>query len=223
MGGLGWVQLLSVLLLPVLLAITMHEAAHAWAAKRLGDNTAARLGRVSINPLRHVDMVGTLVVPLLTYLLTGFLFGWAKPVPISWNKLGHPRRDVALVALAGPASNGVMALCWSLLLLAALSFWQDWAWAAQPLALMAAAGVFFNSLLMVLNLMPLLPLDGGRILNALLPARLSGWYMRIEPFGLLIVVVLLATGLLAKLMWPLITAFIQILPASGAVIELFFT
>jgi Zn-dependent protease len=196
------IQQLSILVLPVLFAITVHEAAHGWAAKKLGDSTAMMLGRVTLNPLRHVDPIGTVLVPLATFLLSGFLFGWAKPVPVNWNNLHNPRRDMALVALAGPGANLLMAICWALVAKVGASLEGVLEWAALPLIYMGGAGVLINAILMVLNLLPVLPLDGGRILASLLPPRMARSYALTEPYGLFIVLGLLVTGLLGKLLWP---------------------
>ena len=222
MDTLGQIQLLAVLAVPVLLAITVHEAAHGWVASRLGDQTARRLGRVSFNPFRHIDLIGTLLVPALTFLFAGLLFGWAKPVPIDWRNLRHPRRDVALVAIAGPASNLLMALAWGGMLQFGLLLLPSNQWVGLPLIYSAAGGILINVFLMVLNLVPLLPLDGGRVLNALLPPRLAYHFARIEPFGLVMLLALLVTGVLASLLMPVVVAAIGLLPGSGVVKELFF-
>jgi Zn-dependent protease len=221
MDILNDIQLLAILILPVLFAITVHEAAHGWAAGHLGDRTARMMGRVTLNPLKHIDPIGTLLVPLVTFYLTGFLFGWAKPVPVDARNLGKPRRDMALVALAGPGSNLVMALLWGLAIKAALALWHLSPWVAQPLAYMGAAGVLINVLLMVINLVPLLPLDGGRVLTALLPPRLARPFARLEPYGLLVLVVLLVTGVLGVLLNPLIDLVIGLMPGAGVVREIF--
>lgn len=204
MNDLNTLQQISVLVLPVLFAITLHEAAHGWMAGRLGDATARMLGRVTLNPIRHIDPVGTLLVPLATFLLTGFLFGWAKPVPVTWRNLRQPRRDMALVAVAGPAANLLMLLGWALVLKVATLMMEGSEWIAMPLLYMGSAGVLINAILMVLNLLPILPLDGGRILTSLLPPKLALGFSRSEPYGLLIVVGLLVTGLLGKLLWPMV-------------------
>lgn len=222
MDALNNIQLIAVMALPVLFAITVHEAAHGWMADRLGDRTARMLGRVTLNPLKHIDPIGTVVVPLATFLLTGFLFGWAKPVPIDGRNLHSPRRDMALVALAGPASNLIMALIWGVVIRVGLSLWDQSQWLALPLVYMGAAGVLINVILMALNLFPLLPLDGGRVLSSLLPPRWALRLSRIEPYGLILLLVLLVTGVLGAVLMPVILGTIGILPGAGVVKELFF-
>jgi Zn-dependent protease len=202
MEGLTKIQSLAVLLLPVLFAITVHEAAHGWMAKRLGDQTASMLGRVTLNPIKHVDIIGTLLVPMLMYLFSGFLFGWAKPVPVDWRNLRNPRRDMALVALAGPGANLIMALLWAGVIRLGLAIGDDHLWFALPMVYMGSAGILINAFLMVLNLLPILPLDGGRVVSSLLPPRFSVQYQRLEPWGLLIVVALLVSGLLSSIVMP---------------------
>ncbi|MFD2110628.1 site-2 protease family protein [Thiorhodococcus fuscus] len=221
MNALNHLQLLAVLAVPVLFAITVHEAAHGWVANRLGDRTAFMLGRVTFNPLRHVDPIGTILVPTVTFLLAGFLFGWAKPVPVNWRNLGHPRRDMALVAVAGPGANLLMALAWGLAIQLGLVLMPFSQWIALPLIYTGASGVLINVFLMVLNLFPLLPLDGGRILNALLPPRIAYYFSRLEPFGLIVLLALLATGLLGAILMPLAVLAIDLLPGSEIVKELF--
>ncbi len=222
MNALNSIQMLAVIALPVLFAITVHEAAHGWMAARLGDGTAKMLGRVTLNPLKHVDLVGTLIVPIATFLLTGFLFGWAKPVPINGRNLHHPRRDMALVALAGPTANLVMAVLWGLVVQVGLSLWDASQWLALPLVYMGAAGVLINVILMALNLFPLLPLDGGRVLNALLPPAWSANFSRLEPYGLFILVAFLFTGLLGAVLSPVISGTIGLMPGANIVKEIFF-
>ena len=189
---------------PVVLAITLHEAAHGYVAKLLGDRTAELAGRVTLNPIKHVDPVGTILVPgalLLAAKFAGgvpFIFGWAKPVPVDYRNLSHPRRDMVWVAAAGPGSNFVQAVLWALGLLAAVN-------AGSPaMTEMARVGVGVNLVLMALNLLPILPLDGGRILAGLLPMRAANGFARLEPYGLFVILALLATGVLDNLMRPLI-------------------
>jgi Zn-dependent protease len=201
------VQIIAIYALPVIFAITLHEAAHGYVARHFGDMTAYLEGRVSLNPLRHIDPFGTVALPLILLALTklfggGIIFGWAKPVPVNFANLRHPKRDMLWVAAAGPLSNFAMALIWALVLKLGLSMPESYF--ALPLALMGAAGVFFNIIIMVLNLVPLPPLDGGRILVSLLPHRLAWRVARIEPYGFLILIVLLLTGVLGAMLWPAI-------------------
>ena len=200
------IQTIAVYTLPVIFAITLHEAAHGYVARLFGDPTAYQAGRISLNPARHIDPVGTLLVPVAILLASkllgspGMLFGWAKPVPVDFGRLRRPKQDMLWVALAGPAANMLMAVLWALALRLFLesgmqeSFWFE----------MGVAGVNVNLVLMALNLLPLPPLDGGRIVFSLLPNRLAWQYSKIEPYGLMIVVVLLATGVLWTLMRPII-------------------
>jgi len=220
------VQLIAVLALPLLFAITVHEAAHGWVANRLGDHTALMLGRVTFNPLKHIDPVGTVIVPLAILLLSTlsgatFLFGWAKPVPVDWRKLNHPRRDMALVALAGPGANLIMALFWGLMIKLGVMLIGTSDWVAMPLVYMGAAGVLINLVLMTLNLFPLLPLDGGRVLASLLPPRLAYRFSRLEPYGLIILLLLIFTDVLRRILRPAIEISLAVIPGAGVVRELF--
>ena len=204
---LNLVQVIAIYALPVIFAITLHEAAHGYVAKHFGDMTAYMEGRVSLNPLRHIDPFGTIALPLILLGLTklvggGIIFGWAKPVPVNFANLRHPKRDMLWVAAAGPLSNFVMALLWAVLVKIGLSLPENYF--ALPLALMGAAGVFFNIIIMVLNLVPLPPLDGGRILVSLLPRSVAWRVARIEPYGFLILILLLFTGVLGTMLWPAI-------------------
>jgi Zn-dependent protease len=219
MEGLNLIQKLAIFVLPIVFAITVHEAAHGWVAMKLGDKTAYMLGRVTLNPLKHIDPVGTVLVPLVLILLTGFAFGWAKPVPVDWRNLHRPQRDMGLVALAGPTSNLLMALIWAVMVLLGASVLPVFQWLGLPLLLMGVAGVLINCLLMALNLLPILPLDGGRILSSLLPPKLALAFSRSEPFGLMVVVLLMATGVLGDILWPVIRFTIALLPASHIVAE----
>lgn len=180
--------------IPVVLAITLHEAAHGYAAKALGDPTAYLLGRVSLNPIRHIDLVGTIAMPIGILLLTQgqFLFGWAKPVPVQFGRLRNPKRDMIPVAFAGPAMNFVQAFIWGLfmLMLISLEFQESTAYK------ICQAGILANLIIFCFNLLPLPPLDGGRVLVGLAPTRLAIQISRIEPFGIWIVLALLLTGVL---------------------------
>ena len=209
------VQTIAIYALPVLFAITLHEAAHGYVARHFGDMTAFAQGRISLNPARHVDLVGTIIVPIAILVVSklaggsGFLFGWAKPVPVNYSALKHPKRDMMWVAAAGPASNLVMALGWALLykLGAALGS-GDY---ATPLKLMSVAGIEVNLVLMLLNLLPILPLDGGRIVASLLPARMSWQYAKLEPWGFPILLLLMFTGYLGVILGPMIRASFSII------------
>ncbi|MCU7880184.1 MAG: site-2 protease family protein [Candidatus Thiodiazotropha sp. (ex Lucinoma aequizonata)] len=220
MQGLDLIQKLSIFILPVVFAITVHEAAHGWMAKRLGDNTAEMLGRVTLNPIKHIDLIGTILVPIGVYLMTGFIFGWAKPVPVNWNNLHHPKRDMGLVALAGPAANLMMALIWAILIYVVVIIMESFDWLGLPLLLMGVAGVLINTVLMALNLMPIPPLDGWRVVYSLLPPKQAQAYSRLEAYGLFIVVIVLATGLLGVILWPVVGLTIKLLPASDIVTQL---
>ncbi|MCU7852031.1 MAG: site-2 protease family protein [Candidatus Thiodiazotropha sp. (ex Monitilora ramsayi)] len=220
MEGLSLIQKLAIFILPLVFAITVHEAAHGWMAKRLGDKTAEMLGRITLNPLKHIDPVGTILVPLGLYLMTGFVFGWAKPVPVNWQNLNHPKRDMGLVALAGPGANLMMALIWAITVYIGAMMMESYAWVALPLLLMGVVGVLINSVLMALNLLPILPLDGGRVLYSVLPQKQAQIYSRSEAFGLIIVVGLLVTGLLNNLLWPVVDFIIAVLPASDIVTQI---
>lgn len=215
-------QRLAVLAIPVMLSITVHEAAHGWVANRLGDPTALQLGRVTLNPIKHIDPIGTILVPALTFLFGGILFGWAKPVPVNWRNLRHPRRDMILVAAAGPGVNLLMALLWGLIVQLGLLCLPLSQWIALPLIYMGAAGILINVFLMVLNLIPLLPLDGGRVMTGLLPPRLAGWFYRLEPVGLIVLLGLLAAGELGPLLLPIVTGIVDFLPGGEIVKEFFF-
>ena len=183
---------------PVLLAITLHEAAHGYVARMLGDPTAFDAGRISLNPLRHIDPVGTILVPgVLYFLSSGLLFGWAKPVPVNFARLRNPKRDMLWVSLAGPLANLVMGLCWAVFLALVVRTQQS---IDTPLAYMAVAGISINAVLFVFNLLPLPPLDGGRIVTSLLPLPTAIKFARIEPYGIFIVLALLMLGWLPVLL-----------------------
>lgn len=198
------IQTLAIAALPVIFAITLHEAAHGYAARHFGDLTAWQAGRISLNPIRHIDLIGTIVVPVSILLLSAgnFLFGWAKPVPVNFGRLRKPKQDMFWVAAAGPAANLFMALAWALTLKFAETA-PDNAY-TLPMARMADIGIDVNLVLMALNLLPIPPLDGGRIAVSLLPHRLAWNFARIEPWGFPILLLLLFTGILGGILGPVI-------------------
>ena len=202
MEELTTVQRVVVWALPVLFAITVHEVAHGWVARKLGDPTAMMLGRLTLNPLKHIDPIGTVVVPIVLLLMGGFIFGWAKPVPVTWENLKNPKRDMALVAIAGPLSNLIMAVMWALIMKVGFMLGGNLDALAWPLIYMGGAGIAINAILMLLNLLPVPPLDGGRVLAGVLPGPLAWKLNRLEPYGLIIIVALLATGLLGQILGP---------------------
>ncbi len=210
---LSLVQKIAVWVVPVVLGITVHEVAHGWVARKLGDNTAFMLGRLTLNPLKHIDPMGTILIPgMLLLLQAGFLFGYAKPVPINWKNLRHPKRDMALVAAAGPGANLLMALAWGLLIRLGLSLGEP----GLALVYMGVAGITINIILMVLNLLPLPPLDGGRVMTGLLPGPWAYQFSRIEPYGFFILIGLLVTGVLGMVLWPVISVGMSMMvPVSG--------
>ena len=191
--------------IPILLAVSLHEAAHGWIAHLLGDPTAKQLGRLTANPLKHIDPIGTVAVPLLMILLVGFPFGWAKPVPVDVRNFQHPQKDMALVALAGPVSNFLMAIFWTLLLVV-VSQGLSPGGLSTSLKTMAEVGVIINLVLMVLNLLPVPPLDGGRIVTGVLPYKAALQFVRFEMVGMWVVIFLLASGFLGKILMPAVQA-----------------
>jgi Zn-dependent protease len=205
------IQTLAISALPVIFAITLHEAAHGYVARQFGDLTAWQQGRVSLNPLRHVDPVGTIIVPALIVLLTAgnFLFGWAKPVPVDFSRLRHPKQDMFWVAAAGPGANLLMAMGWALLLKLALTA-PDFAY-SNAMAEMGRVGININAVLMLLNLIPLPPLDGGRIAVSLLPPGPAWKFAQVEPYGMVILLALLFTGALETILGPLVGLFLVLI------------
>ena len=194
------IQSIIVSIIPLLLAITLHEAAHGWAAKRFGDATAFMLGRITLNPLKHIDPIGTVIMPIALWVLSNgsFTFGYAKPVPVNFNNLNNPKRDMVWVAFAGPAVNLIQAFIWGLIAILAGSIGLTGSM-GQFVYGMCQAGLWINVLLFVFNLLPLPPLDGGRIAVGLLPRQQSNWLARVEPYGFYIVLALLVTNIIYPL------------------------
>lgn len=208
------IQTIALAAIPVLFAITLHEAAHGYAARHFGDLTAYKQGRISLNPLRHIDPLGTILLPMLTLFVGGILFGWAKPVPVNFGALRRPKQDMLWVALAGPAANLVMALFWGAMFKLALMF--PGSYFAEPLLGMAQFGVTINAILLVLNLLPLPPLDGGRVAISLLPHRQAFQLAKVEPYGMVILILLAVVPIsgqpiLGWILSPLVSAVIRLI------------
>jgi Zn-dependent protease len=201
---------IAVWLLPVLFAITLHEVAHGYVASLLGDKTAKNLGRLTINPLKHVDPVGTIVVPMFMAMVSPFVMGWAKPVPVNPQNFKSPLLDMALVAVAGPVSNLFMACFWALFIVFSRNL-LDNSQVLIFLTKMGEAGMLINILLMVLNLLPIPPLDGGRVVAGILPKQLALPFIQLERFGMMIVILLLVSGVLGKILWPVMQHFMKII------------
>ncbi|MCF7822265.1 MAG: site-2 protease family protein [Mariprofundaceae bacterium] len=196
---------ISIWALPVVLAVVLHEVAHGWVADRLGDNTARFMGRLTLNPIKHIDPFGTVLIPILLIVAgSPFLFGYAKPVPVDFRKLRHPKRDMVWVALAGPLTNLLLALASTLLLALTVNMPHSAVWVAEPLALMCQASIIINLVLFIFNLLPLPPLDGGRVAVGLLPAPMAYQLARLEPYGFIIIVGLLLLGVLGAVVGPLV-------------------
>lgn len=196
---LSIIQKIAIWALPVLFAITVHEVAHGWVASKFGDQTARLAGRLTLNPIKHIDLVGTILVPILLLLTSNFIFGWAKPVPVDARNLRNPRYDMVFVALAGPGSNLIMACFWAGIAKLGISLSP---WFGVPLAYMGEAGIMINVVLAVLNLLPIPPLDGSRILYSLLPGKAAWYYYQIEPYGFFILLILMFTNILSFIMMP---------------------
>jgi Zn-dependent protease len=207
------VRLIALYAIPGIFAITLHEAAHGYAARHFGDLTAYEAGRITLNPIRHIELMGTIVIPILILIASQgrYAFGWAKPVPVNFGRLRNPKRDMLWVAAAGPGANLLMAILWACVIKAMQGVPPNYF--TEPILLMARGGIIVNAVLMVLNLLPLPPLDGGRIAVSLLPTKMAYRFARVEPFGLIILVVLMLLGVLGKVMWPFIAGFIGLLAA----------
>lgn len=203
---------ISIWALPVVFAVVLHEVAHGWVADKLGDDTARWMGRLTLNPLKHIDPVGTVLVPILLLVVgSPFLFGYAKPVPIDFRKLNRPKQDMVWVALAGPATNLLLALVSTLLLFVMAKLPATMLWLSEPVGTMCQASILINMVLCIFNLIPLPPLDGGRVAVGLLPGAASYRLSRLEPYGFVIIIVLLLTGVLQNIIGPPIMGTARIL------------
>ena len=215
------IQLIALYAIPGIFAITLHEAAHGYAARHFGDLTAFQAGRITLNPIRHIELMGTIVIPILILVASQgkYAFGWAKPVPVDFSRLRNPKRDMLWVAAAGPGANFVMAIFWALVIKAMQYLPPNYF--TEPILLMARGGIIVNTVLMVLNLLPLPPLDGGRIAVSLLPARLANIFARVEPYGMFILLALMLLGVLGTVMWPFVAGFIGVLSSVFSIGWLF--
>jgi len=223
------IQKITIWILPVLLAVSLHEAAHAWMANRKGDSTAKLMGRLTFNPIKHIDLLGTIIVPTLMIVASnladgpGFAFGWAKPVPIDIRNLRHPKKDMMWVALAGPMSNFIMAILWAIALHISVLLIDSRSAISLFFLLMPIAGITINVILGVLNLLPIPPLDGGRIMAGLLPTAIAVKYSKIEPYGFFIIIGLMLSGLLSSILFPVINIVLMILATvSGLDVSVFY-
>lgn len=212
MTDLTIIQKIAIWALPLIFAITLHEVAHGFVASLFGDYTAKLSGRLTLNPIKHIDPIGTILIPLIMLYFSNFIFGWAKPVPVDPRNMHHPRRDMAIVALAGPLSNLLMAMFWGLIAKVGFLVEQgNGAWFGIPLIYMGSAGIMINVVLGVLNLIPLPPLDGGKVLSSLLPPRAAYSFNMIEPYGFYILILLMFTGVLSNIMAPFVFFLINMI------------
>jgi Zn-dependent protease len=219
MEELNTIQKIAVMALPLVFAIVLHEVAHGWVADKLGDHTARSMGRLTLNPVSHIDLFGTVLMPLLLFLLTNgkMVFGYAKPVPINPYNFKNPKKDMALSSLAGPGINMVMAITFSFLLrvvtppLEGIISKQAWDWFALPITLMFGYGVIMNVVLAVLNMIPIPPLDGSRVVYWILPDKQAAAYYRLEPYGTLILIGLIMLGVLGRIIGPIIRPILSLL------------
>lgn len=202
------IQKIAIWIIPIIFAVTLHEVAHGWVASKFGDQTARLAGRLTINPVKHIDLVGTIILPLFMIVVGNFIFGWAKPVPVDARNMRNPRRDMVFVALAGPVANFLMAMFWAFIAKLGMN---SGPWFHNALVLMGMAGIQINIVLGVLNCLPIPPLDGGRVLSGLLPPRAAWHLYRIEPYGVLILLLLMFSGILSFLISPVIYFLLNVL------------
>lgn len=203
--------------IPIIFGITVHEVAHGWVASKLGDQTAKMMGRLTLNPIKHIDPVGTILVPLIMLMLTPYAFGWAKPVPVDWRNLRRPKQDMAWVAIAGPGANLGMLILWAILAKIVFLTGDLYPGIAKMLFTMCSAGILINAILMILNLIPVPPLDGSRVLTAFLSPMWAYRFNQLERYGLIILAVLLISGLLGRIMQPLVLAVLKFVELFVAV------
>ncbi|MDA8098648.1 MAG: site-2 protease family protein [Nitrospiraceae bacterium] len=221
MEELSTVQKIAVMALPMVFAIVFHEVAHGWVANRLGDHTARDMGRLTINPLPHIDIVGTVILPVLCIIAGSPIFGYAKPVPINPYNFRNPKKDMALSSIAGPAVNFIMAILATVLLRLVIAPLEGkvpepyWSWLATPLAYMLIYAIYINVILGVLNLIPIPPLDGSRIVYWLLPDKLAAAYYQVERFGIILLMILMFSGIFGKIMMPLIRPLLSLMLGDG--------
>lgn len=221
MTELNTIQKIAVMAMPMVFAIVFHEVAHGWIADLLGDHTARSMGRLSLNPLPHIDLIGTVILPVLCIVAGTPIFGYAKPVPIDPRNFRNPKRDMALSALAGPGVNLVMALCFTFLLRIVMAGLEGnvpeplWTWFATPVTYMLVYGIYINIILAVLNMIPIPPLDGSRVVYWLLPSRLAHAYYQVERYGILILMLVAFTGLLGRIMTPILRPLFSLLLGDG--------